>query len=91
MATYLSDIKLWAVDLASVGISDEKYLRLLDLLPPHVTPEVTKFVFEKDRHRALISRLLQRNLVSQVLNVDFDSVSISRTREVRHKFVVSTG
>jgi len=89
MATGSSGSKLWLVNIADISASQPldaaRFEFLLSLLPQHERNAVTRFVQQKDRERALMSRIMQRKLVSDVLGIDFASAIIGRTRLVRNR------
>mmetsp|Transcript_67395 Transcript_67395/g.213327 ORF Transcript_67395/g.213327 Transcript_67395/m.213327 type:complete len:306 (-) Transcript_67395:109-1026(-) len=74
-----------AVNVAEWGPDGEhegqEFKFLLALLPAEEQEKVMKFMRFEDKKRALVSRLLQRKCVSQVLGLDYDAISIRRTRE----------
>lgn len=83
MATGSAGSKLWLVNIAEVGepqpLDAARFEFLLSLLPQNERSAVTRFLQQKDRERALVSRIMQRKLVSDVIGVDFASAIIGRT------------
>lgn len=62
---------------------------LLSLLPQEEATECTRFRFEDDKKRALISRLLQRYAAFQALGIPHADVVIKRTKG-RKPFIANT-
>lgn len=70
----------WAVDIARWKPSPSELAFLLSLLPEHEQVEATRFKFEADRKRHLVSRLLGRAAASAALSLRHSEVLIKRTR-----------
>lgn len=87
MASSHHCLKLWVVSIinddGSCVLTAEKRQFLLSLLPEAEASAVEQYVQQNDRDRALISRIMQRHLVAQVLGIGFTDVAIGRTALVR--------
>ncbi|KAF3327230.1 L-aminoadipate-semialdehyde dehydrogenase-phosphopantetheinyl transferase-like isoform X1 [Carex littledalei] len=77
----MEGVRRWLVDISGWNPSEHRFQSLLSLLPPQQQPQVTRFVKLEDRKRALVSRLLQYSLVTDVLGIPFDKISILHTTE----------
>jgi hypothetical protein len=72
--------ELWAVEASS--LLPQSFANMLNALPLADRDAVTRFVFEKDRHRAVVSRCMQRALVRVCLIESDDAVELARTPQV---------
>ena len=70
----------WAVDLGHWEPEKPEWQALLSKLPPLVAAEVAKFKQVADQKRALVSRLLQRKVVSDLFSVPLSAIQIDRTK-----------
>jgi hypothetical protein len=78
---------LWAVDVMSESIVDID--SELNKLPLADKQRLGRFFCIDDRHRGLVSYLLQRAIVRNHLQVSTDEgIEINKTAEVRHTFLV---
>lgn len=74
----------WFVDVSAWVQDSRQWQTALQTLPEHEQLQVTCFMFAKDRHLALASRLLQRHVIRELFALAPDeSVAIERTPEVR--------
>lgn len=73
----------WAVDISEWQPNDSEWSRLLALIPSHEQADVTRFVRQEDRKRALVSRLAQRACASTTLGLPYASISLARTKGKR--------
>lgn len=73
----------WFVDVSAWTLNSPEWQNALQTLPEHERLQVTRFVFAKDRHLALASRLLQRHVIRELFALAPDqAVAIQRTPEV---------
>jgi len=80
-------VRRWALQVNAVGgqggwqPGEHEWEFYLSLLPGPEQAAVRRFHFDKDKRLAAGSRLLQRALLSQVLGLPWDRVSIARSKE----------
>lgn len=70
----------WAVDVTRWQPPPSELAFLLSLLPENEQTEATRFKFEADRKRHLVSRLLGRAAAAAALGLQHSVVEIKRTR-----------
>lgn len=70
----------WAVRAHHWAPTHAEFEYLLSLLPPEERPQVVRFRDQKDRQRALVSRLLQRRAAAAALRLPPAAVDLRRTR-----------
>eukprot|EP00898_Chlorokybus_atmophyticus_P006758 jgi/Chlat1/7083/Chrsp57S06728 len=69
MAVMSEGVQRWAVNTATWQPGDTEWKLCLSLLDQAETEQVNKFMRMEDRKRAMVSRLLQRQLVHKVLGI----------------------
>ena len=69
----------WAFNTRIWNPAEEEWKRGLSLINRTEEERISKFVFLEDRKRALIGRLSLRAVISEVLNVPWTRVELSRT------------
>ncbi|KAG7384699.1 hypothetical protein PHYBOEH_009339 [Phytophthora boehmeriae] len=69
------------IDVDAWDVSSPDWHRLLGQLPVHEQQQVTRFMFAKDQKLALASRLMQRQLIHDLFQTDYNAIDIQRTPE----------
>jgi phosphopantetheinyl transferase len=77
-------MKLWITRIDDSYLNEsQNYETILDLLSGNERKQVTRFVFQPDRQRALLSILLQRAIILETFQfTNASEYSILRTKEV---------
>jgi len=73
--------RMWAFNCTAWNMTQSQYEEGLSLVLPEEKIRIKKFVFERDRKSALAGRLLIRRLVNEVLDLDYYTLPLVRTKE----------
>jgi 4'-phosphopantetheinyl transferase len=70
----------WLVDISTWQPTESEWQQLLQVIPEDEVSKVMRYMYEEDRKRALVSRLLQRRACFECTGVPYLRVSIERTK-----------